>query len=490
MDQTEGITCINVSASKKFLVICERAARAVWTIYEIQHQKVRRSLLKGDTESTAQYQSKEFVAVTFSPKNEKHHLLTLTGEPDWAVILWKWDSSKIQAMMSLKFTTPQTAIPMQLPFQVSFNPFEQTAVVVTGPQTYMYLTFQDQEFTIGHSQLNNVSEQYRGGASSDLQSFNCHTWMPDSGRLVLCTDHGEVLLCENSGEFVSFLDRDDRQRDHHVKSIVSFSRGFIIGWSSGLMQAFERVDGYNGTASYRRFKELYTQLEQPYQLMHFPITSMALTSTEDSMFFITENNQLLKVNLALDDSDQHPKFDYVICNFHSQAITGMDVCIRKQLVVTCSKDKTIRIWNYATRTLEIVSQVLQDETLAVAFHPSGFHVVCALLDKIAIYNVLGQEFSANSRTLQIKGCREIRFSNGGHLFACAVGLNSVYVYNFYTEDCPPYFQCKGHVNKVRCIDWWENDMGFTSCGQDGNVYFYDLIYQKENQQRLSEKDFN
>jgi len=25
---------------------------------------------------------------------------------------------------------------------------------------------------------------------------------------------------------------------------------------------------------------------------------------------------------------------------------------------------------------------------------------------------------------------------------------------------------------------------------DGNVYFYDLIVQKENQQRLSDKDFN
>ena len=33
-------------------------------------------------------------------------------------------------------------------------------------------------------------------------------------------------------------------------------------------------------------------------------------------------------------------------------------------------------------------------------------------------------------------------------------------------------------------------MGFTSCGLDGNVYFYDLIIQKESGQRLSEKDFN
>ena len=168
----------------------------------------------------------------------------------------------------------------------------------------------------------------------------------------------------------------------------------------------------------------------------------------------------------------------------------MDVCIRKQLVVTCSKDKTIRIWNYATRTLEIVSGVLSDETLAVAFHPSGFHVICSLVDKISIYNVLGQEFSSQPRTLQIKACKEIKFSNGGHLFACAYGTNAIWVYNFYTEDCPQFYQCKGHVNRVRCIDWFENDTGFTSCGIDGNVYYYDLIVQKETLQRLNEKDFN
>lgn len=33
-------------------------------------------------------------------------------------------------------------------------------------------------------------------------------------------------------------------------------------------------------------------------------------------------------------------------------------------------------------------------------------------------------------------------------------------------------------------------MGFTSCGMDGNVYFYDLIIQKDTLQRLNDKDFN
>lgn len=84
---------------------------------------------------------------------------------------------------------------------------------------------------------------------------------------------------------------------------------------------------------------------------------MCLTSTEDILYLITENKQLLKVNIALDGTDDIPKFDYVICNFHSDIVTGLDLCIRKTLIVTCSKDKTVRIWNYATRSLEIVHPV-------------------------------------------------------------------------------------------------------------------------------------
>ena len=376
-------------------------------------------------------------------------------------------------------------------FQCSFNPFDMNSIVVTGPNTYKYLKVQETEFVVDHSQLNNLERGIMGG--DNWSSFTCHAWMQDTARLVVCTERNEILVCENSGEYYTFVEKETKLGS--IRCIVPFNRGFIVGWSSGYLTTYERHDDLgSGISTYKRQRpqpiQCLPDTSVTYQLSHFPVASMVLTSTEDHLFFVTENNQLMRVNMSLDGLDERITFQYVICNFHSQAISGMDVCIRKQLVVTCSKDKTIRIWNYATRNLDMVSAMLQDETLAVAFHPSGFHVVCALVDKIAIYNVLGQEFQATSRTLQIKGCREIKFSNGGHLFACAVGLNAIYVYNFYTEDCPSYYQCKGHVNKVRSIDWWENDMGFTSCGQDGNVYFYDLIYQKEQQQRLNEKDFN
>lgn len=60
----------------------------------------------------------------------------------------------------------------------------------------------------------------------------------------------------------------------------------------------------------------------------------------------------------------------------------MDVCLRKQLIVTTSQ-KHINIWNYHTKTLEIDHNCQAgEEVSAVAFHPSGFHIVVAYTDKI------------------------------------------------------------------------------------------------------------
>lgn len=110
-------------------------------------------------------------------------------------------------------------------------------------------------------------------------------------------------------------------------------------------------------------------------------------------------------------------FDFVQGQFHKQEITGLDVCMRKQLIVTCSKDKTVNIWDYATRTLEIQT-TFAEECHAVAFHPSGLHLIVAMQDKILMCNILSRTITS-FKTHPIKGCTEIKFSHGGHLFACA-----------------------------------------------------------------------
>lgn len=55
----------------------------------------------------------------------------------------------------------------------------------------------------------------------------------------------------------------------------------------------------------------------------------------------------------------------------------MDICVRKPLIATCGKDKTIKLWNYEEKTLEL-SWLFNEEAYCVALHPSGLHVITHL----------------------------------------------------------------------------------------------------------------
>lgn len=146
------------------------------------------------------------------------------------------------------------------------------------------------------------------------------------------------------------------------------------------------------------------------------------------------------------------------------------------------------IWNYTTKMNEF-SHSFTEECLTLAFHPSGLHLVVALQDKICMLNVLSEGLSQQNKILPVKGCGEIAFANGGHLFACTANLNKdIYVYDFYTADCPQTMMFVGHVSRVMSIAWFDNDMGFASCGQDGNIYFFDLYQPGEPGKRNLAED--
>jgi len=94
------------------------------------------------------------------------------------------------------------------------------------------------------------------------------------------------------------------------------------------------------------------------------------------------------------------------------------------------------------------------------------------------------------KQLSVKGCNEIRFANGGHLFAIVSAEKNIHVYNFYTYECTERMKFQGHMGRIMSIDWFQNDMGFTTCGQDGNIYFYDLYSGTDVGERNRQVDAN
>lgn len=88
----DAINFITVSPGARYLAYCERGeTRAQVTIYEIPNRKKKRTLPDPEMSVEVPISAKEFAACCFSPVQDKPHLVTLSGEPDWRLIIWQWD---------------------------------------------------------------------------------------------------------------------------------------------------------------------------------------------------------------------------------------------------------------------------------------------------------------------------------------------------------------------------------------------------------------
>lgn len=119
-----------------------------------------------------------------------------------------------------------------------------------------------------------------------------------------------------------------------------------------------------------------------------------------------------------------------------------------------------------------------EDALCVAFHPSGFHIVVGFFDKIQMMNVFKNSVEPyptdnGGKEINVKQCREIVFSHGGHLFACQ-NQTFIQVYKFYTAELPVQYLFKSHMGHIRSIAWLDDDTGFVSSAGDSTINVWKL----------------
>jgi len=147
----------------------------------------------------------------------------------------------------------------------------------------------------------------------------------------------------------------------------------------------------------------------------------------------------------------------------------MDTCIRKPLVVTCSADKSIRVWNYSEETSELV-KYFPEEAYSVAIHPSGLYILVGFSDKLKLMNLLIDDIRP-FREFTVRGCRECKFSNGGQYFAAVTGST---IQIFSTWNFESLGTLKGHNGKVKSVHWSPDDSRVITSGTEGAVYEWSL----------------
>ena len=124
------------------------------------------------------------------------------------------------------------------------------------------------------------------------------------------------------------------------------------------------------------------------------ITAISLDPQENNIVFTTNSSQIIKVLINLERPNEDLKYEnpeHLIASFHKKQIHGLDVCLNKKLVATCSIDRTVRIWSYSQSGFEFKSEVCYTdkyEAHAIAFHPSGLHLVVGFNDSVRLMNIL------------------------------------------------------------------------------------------------------
>ncbi|XP_028390638.1 cilia- and flagella-associated protein 57-like [Dendronephthya gigantea] len=470
-DKSPGITAMAVSPNRRYLAIAERGEKATITIYDLHTLRKRKVLTYTDGAAT------EYVSLAFSPDSK--YLISQGGKPDWILLYWTWEKAKVMAFAK---ATNQTNSPVH---QVSFNPQDNTQLCVVGQGIFKL-------FRYSEGNLKQFAFQ-----KLDPQNFLSHAWLSDE-KIVAGTDTGRLLLFE-SGELrnelhvtgaastgvkmagMAAIPETSSGQDllPKVTSIAAFSKGFVCSGGAGFVHLFEKTDEKDAFKKTREIKvPVDSQSPDPQaSIANQIISTLTVSPSEETLVCSTKANQMYCITMSSADLGKGDQvtFELLCQSFHNGVITGLDVCIRKPLIATCSLDRSVRIWNYETCSLEL-SREFQEECYSIALHPSGLYILVGFSDKLRLMNLLIDEIRT-FKEFTIRGCRECSFSNGGHYFATVHG-NVIQLYSTTTFE--NVGNLKGHNGKVRSVIWSQDDTKIISCGMDGAVYEWNVYTGKRD----------
>jgi len=468
-EKCETITAMALCPKKRYLAVAESAESPVISIYDVSGGgRKKKKTLPGQGQPFPELNSREYVCIAFSADGKV--LVTQGGAPEWTLVYWSWDRSKAIAWTSSATDKTAAAQDKHHITCVSVSPKDNTLVCVSGNGVFRFFRLQE-------GQLRPTPGQPLG--KRDPQNFLSHCWLPPDDRIVVSTDSGDLLLVENS-EFKCVL-QGSPSEGLSIDAIIAYAKGFICGGDMGLVFIFERSDDKE---LYRKMKAMKVDQKREsdgaMEADTMRVKSFALSQQEEFLALTTSNNQIYLLNLSNADfaKGEDAVFEPLAQWFHSAPVIGLDTCVRKPLVATCSKDRSIRVWNYIDHTLEM-AKTFHTEATSIAMHPSGLHILVGFSDKLRFMNLYGDDIR-EFKSFPIRQCPECKFSNGGQYFAAVHG-NVISVYNTYT--CESLGHLRGHNGKVRSMFWMPpDDTCLLSVGMDGAIFDWLLKdSRKENE---------
>lgn len=361
----QKITALALSNNKKFLAVAELADVPTITIYDVDKRRKKRELKQPSVDGTP---GVEILSLDFSQDGKL--VLAQGAAPTWTCVLWAWEKNKPVSQVNVHAEMSKTIT------KSTFHPLDHSLVCCSGNGVVRFFRIVDNLFKAMPSSI----------GKHEPQNFLSHAFLRDKDELLIATtDSGELILFENNDwRMVLPMSPGDGKAIHCV---VPFSQGFLCGCDDGLIRLYSKSDDR---------MEMFT-LTSTFSIKDAgaKVTSLCVSPSEDNLLCATDTKQLFV--LGLSDTEimqaEDMAFRHLITPFHEPnaervaEVTGLDVCVRKDLVVTCGADRTVRVWNSRTHAVEIFKK-FDESPLSAAFHPNGLQVIVGFGDKLRIMDLL------------------------------------------------------------------------------------------------------
>ncbi|XP_075280835.1 cilia- and flagella-associated protein 57 isoform X3 [Opisthocomus hoazin] len=488
-ERSRGVRALAVSPNRRYLAVSEAVAeRPVLTVYELSSVPARRRR----TLDAAELPAQEAVSLAFSA--DCRYLAAAAAPPEGHLAVWLWEKQRLMA--ALRLQAPGSGV-----CQVSFGPQDNAQVCITG--NGFFKLFKYSEGTLKQMNLQ----------KGEPQNYLCHAWL--SEKEVICgTDTGKLILfetgelrwetsveykkppreleedatteeyeslyalpaCISSDVSCGLASEDNGSQQNalpQISAVAAYSKGFACSSSPGVVLLFEKT---KEKEIYKESQEIWLPQDvfssEPKKSGRQDILCICFSPSEETMVVNTNKNQLYMFTMLSTDlvKEKVAYFAYLNFPLHSASVTGLDICIWKPVLATCSLDRSVRIWNYKTKTLELYKEY-REEAYTVSLHPTGLFCLVGFSDKLRFISLLYEDMHV-FKEFAVRKCRECAFSNGGHLFA-AVNGNVIQIYSSITFE--NINNLKGHSGKIHAVKWSADDAKFVSCDTRGAVYEWNLL---------------
>jgi WD40 repeat protein len=308
------------------------------------------------------------------------------------IVIWKWEQEFAKEKL-FEYTCPQV---MNDPesnknLQISFFLFmNYRFCVISNRFIYFY--------EITKKAILEV-EKFSDKSLGDIVS---HSWFYE-GNLVVATETHIVIfndICKVIQKIMTFCDNSQ------ITVICPVVDALIAAGTNGRIEIYEKkLDSYEKNPKSLRIYE--NEKEKSFDFMHIvnPNNSFA----ESIIFATTTRNDLISISLRdLDKFNEKNHIKYLISAFHFDSVEGLDVCINKPYLISCSKDKSIKLWDLQSKTLAINKFFEEGEMYSIAYHPSGMHAVVSFVDKIKPIHISYEEILPMINGINAKKSKEVK----------------------------------------------------------------------------------